>query len=151
MGTYRAEQASADAIVLRHEGEDDHTIEVHAGISGAAGSGSFAPVPSWLQSQVVDGGRYVVSLSISGVAEAPAAVEPVEEAAPAAPDASEQSFDAAPVSEVAEPDEEAPAPSEPVVSSLPAWAVAPDQSRTSNPVDVTVTQPAEADETTADS
>jgi hypothetical protein len=65
MGIYTAEKADADAVVLRHEGEDDHTIEIHAGISGASAVGAFAPVPSWVLERVKEGKRYTISLSFS--------------------------------------------------------------------------------------
>lgn len=64
MGTYLAERADSEIIVLRHEGEDDHTIEFHAGASGASGSGAFAPVPDYLLRQVHQGSRYSLTISV---------------------------------------------------------------------------------------
>ena len=63
MGIYRVEKSDAESIVLRHEGEDDHTFEIHAGIAGAAGSGAFAPVPSWLLDKFTKDKRYTLSVS----------------------------------------------------------------------------------------
>lgn len=110
MGVYKAEKSDAESVVLRHEGDDDHVIEIHAGLSGAAGSGPFAPVPEFFQNQVQEGGRYYLSMSFSKVAE-PA---PVVEEAPAEPGAAEAS-DA-----VAEPVEAAAAD----VTAAPAEVVA---------------------------
>jgi hypothetical protein len=144
LGVYRAEKADSEAIVLRHEGEDDHTIEVHAGISGAAGSGAFAPVPVWMLGQVQPGKRYFVSFGVSQVADPiPAPAEPVAEAAPASSEQPEQAFDAPETEEAAPATTDAPAPLE--TSTLPAWAVTPDPARTLGGSPTL----GEADETTA--
>jgi len=142
LGVYRAEKADSEAIVLRHEGEDDHTIEIHAGISGAAGSGAFAPVPAWMLGQVQQGKRYFVSFGVSEVVEAPVA-EAAAEAAPASPEPPEQAFDAPETEEAAPAASEPPAPLE--TSALPAWAVTPDPARTLGGSPTL----GEADETTA--
>jgi hypothetical protein len=105
MGIYRCEKADPEAIVLRHEGEDDHTIEVHAGIAGAAGSGAFAPVPAFYLSQIKAGKRYIVSQTFSEF------IEPAAEPAPASPEQPEQAFDAPEASDSAPAASEAPSPS----------------------------------------
>lgn len=72
MGIYRADISTSTAIVLRHEGEDDHSIQIHAGATGASGSGAYAPVPQFFQDQVTQGKRYYISVSFSEVKDAPA-------------------------------------------------------------------------------
>lgn len=83
MGTYKAESVSPEAIVFRHEGEDDHTIEVHAGAAGASGFGAFAPVPQVWLDRATAGKRYYVSLALTEAASAPVAASPEPAEVPA--------------------------------------------------------------------
>ncbi|HEV2036939.1 MAG TPA: hypothetical protein VGU71_22535 [Candidatus Dormibacteraeota bacterium] len=76
MDTYVTEVSNSKAIVLRHQGEDDHSIEIHEGATGASGSGGYAPVPQSLQAQVAEGKRYTVSISFYEVKDAPATSAP---------------------------------------------------------------------------
>jgi hypothetical protein len=80
LGTYLCESASADTVVFRHEGEDDHSIEIHAGAAGASGFGAFAPVPQVWFDRATVGKRYFVSLALTEAAEPTPA--PVAEPAP---------------------------------------------------------------------
>jgi hypothetical protein len=63
LGIYTAEKSDAASIVLRHEGEDDHSVEIHAGASGASAVGAHAPVPTYFQNQITQGKRYMLSFS----------------------------------------------------------------------------------------
>jgi hypothetical protein len=67
MGYYRAIRSTPTSVALRHEGEDDHEIEISK--TGAA------PVPSWIVGQVEEGRLYVVSLGFSVLTPEPAKVE----------------------------------------------------------------------------
>lgn len=61
MGYYRALRSNSTSVALRHEGDDDHEIEISK-------TGN-ADVPSWIVGQVEEGKRYVLSLGFSAVSE----------------------------------------------------------------------------------
>jgi hypothetical protein len=151
LGVFVCEKSDAESVVFRHEGEDDHTVTIAAGLSGALGQGAFAPVPQEYQDRAQAGKRYYVSLALTEAgsptqvavavaaftANAEAGLVPID-----SPSASPQRVaDVVPEpEETSEPVDEAPAPSEP--APLPAWAVKPDAARldpeaTSTAVNVT--------------
>lgn len=61
MGYYRALRSSPTSVALRHEGEDDHEIEIS--------KTGTTDIPSWIVGQVEEGRAYVVNLSFSKVEE----------------------------------------------------------------------------------
>ena len=116
MGIYHCEKADAESIVLRHEGDDDHTVEVHAGVAGAAASGPFAPVPSYFQAEA--GKRYMVSLGLYEQVPPPPP-EPAEEPAPQAQAGQEAADEAQADTGSDQPSEAATGASEPSTDASP--------------------------------
>lgn len=62
MGYYRALRSSPTSVALRHEGDDDHEIEIS--------KTGDSPVPDWIANAVAEGRRYVVTLGFSEVPDA---------------------------------------------------------------------------------
>jgi len=61
MGYYRALRSSPTSVALRHEGSDDHEIEIS--------KTGESPVPDWIVRSVEEGKRYILSLGFSVVTE----------------------------------------------------------------------------------